>query len=72
MATRVMKLAEAARKADDRTTLFWNERGSIDCAVHAPYPGTDTWVWERWTLMTDEHRQAWTAEVGPPKCETCR
>jgi len=66
-------MAKAARKAGDPTTLFWSERGEISCASHAPYPGSDTWVWERWTAMTDNDRKAWTQQLGaPPKCETCR
>lgn len=30
--------------------VFWNERGRVVCACcHVPYPGSDTWVWERWS-----------------------
>ena len=35
--------------------VFWNERGAIVCACcHIPYPGSDTWVWERWEEITPE------------------
>jgi len=28
--------------------LYWSERGEISCLEHAPFRGTDTWVWHRW------------------------
>jgi hypothetical protein len=62
-----------ARKTDDRRILFWSERGEISCAIHAPYPGTDTWKWERWRLLTEEEAREWTRQLGhPPKCEVCQ
>lgn len=54
-------------------TLYWSERGAVACERHTPYRGSDTWVWERWTAITDADREAWMHEVGaPPKCETCK
>jgi hypothetical protein len=35
--------------------VFWSEQGSIVCAsCHIPYPGSDTWVWERREEITPE------------------
>ena len=68
-----MTAALKARETGDRSTLFWSERGEITCAIHAPYPGTDTWRWERWRLLTEEESRGWTRQLGhAPKCETCR
>ena len=73
MATRAMKAALKARETGDRSTLFWSERGEVACAAHAPYPGTDTWKWERWRQLTEEEAREWTRQLGhAPKCETCR
>jgi len=57
---------QAARRST--ASLFWNERGQIGCAKpgHMPFPGTDTWVWERWELV-----DAKTARENGLKCETC-
>ena len=73
MAGRAMAIALKARAAKDVTILFWNNRGAVCCARHAPYPGTDTWRWQRWMVMPDEAKAVWQAEVGAPaKCECCR
>ena len=50
------------------TTLFWSERGRIGCTKpgHMPFPGTDTFVWERWEPVDEK-----TARVNGLKCETC-
>jgi hypothetical protein len=35
--------------------VFWSERGEIVCACcHLPYPGSDTWIWDRWEEITPE------------------
>ena len=35
--------------------VFWSERGEIVCACcYIPYPGSDTWIWERWEEITPE------------------
>lgn len=49
-------------------TLFWNERGRIGCAKpgHMPFPGTDTFVWERWEPIDEK-----TVRENQLKCETC-
>ena len=55
-------------------TIYWNERGQIGCAIpgHAPYRGSDTWVWERWKAITPREATEFEREVGrPPSCETC-
>lgn len=56
------------------TTVFWNERGQVNCADHAPYKGSDTWNWERWQTLSATEQQAFRAETGitGPLCETCR
>lgn len=54
--------------------LYWSERGQIGCALpgHAPYRGTDTWVWERWKQITPSEAAEFVREVGRlPSCETC-
>lgn len=70
--TLAIEIALAARDRKDRETLFWSERGEVACAMHAPYPGSDTWNWERWTVMTEEHKRQWAIEVRrPAACEIC-
>ena len=62
-----------ARREGDRTTLFWSERGEVCCATHAPYPGSDTWRWERWRLLTAAETREWTRMLGCAlRCEICR
>ena len=40
--------------------VFWNEEGAIVCAsCHTPYPGSGTWVWERWEGITPETMAVW-------------
>jgi len=54
--------------------LYWSERGQIGCALpgHAPYRGTDTWVWERWRPITPREAAEFERDVGrPPACEVC-
>ena len=73
MTNKAMALSQKAREARDTSTLFWSERGEVCCALHAPYPGTDTWNWERWSPMSEEERREWTRLLGhPPKCEVCQ
>ena len=57
-----------------KPVLLWNERGQIGCtkSTHSPYPGSDTWVWERWRVITRNAAIAFEREVGrPPSCEAC-
>lgn len=62
-----------ARRSADRATLFWSEKGEVCCALHSPFPGSDSWIWERWLPMTEEERREWTRLLGhPPKCEVCQ
>ena len=73
MTSKAMEVAKQAREARDTSTLFWSERGEVCCALHAPYPGSDTWNWERWSPMTEEERREWTRLHGhPPTCEVCQ
>lgn len=56
----------------EANALYWGETGAIACGRHTPYPGSDTWSWERWQAVTPEERHAFEAEVGHPMtCETC-
>ena len=53
--------------------MYWNERGAIACPRHIPYPGSDTYVDERWQLMTAADRAEYRRTVGHlPACEACR
>jgi len=73
MPSKAMEIAKQAREAKDTSTLFWSERGEVCCALHAPYPGTDTWRWERWQLMIDAEKGEWARLLGgAPRCEICR
>lgn len=73
MASRAVAVAKRAREAGNTSILFWSERGAVCCAIHAPYPGTDTWKWERWSPMTEKERREFTRLLGhPPKCEVCQ
>lgn len=57
-----------------KPVLLWNEQGAIGCTkpTHAPHPGTDTWRWERWRMITRRQADEFEREVGrPPSCETC-
>ncbi len=57
-----------------RLELFWSERGRVGCSIpgHAPYQGTDTWVWERWKKVTPREAAQFEREVGRPiACEVC-
>jgi hypothetical protein len=73
MARQAERAALIARKNGDRKTLFWSERGEVSCAIHAPYPGTDTWWWGRWKLLTEAEAQEWSRALGrSPRCEVCK
>jgi hypothetical protein len=54
--------------------VYMSERGQIGCPLpgHAPYPGTDTWTWERWRKITPREAAEFEREIGrPPSFETC-
>ena len=52
--------------------VFWNEQGSIVCACcHIPYPGTDTWIWERWEEITPADMAEIDRQGGRVACEGC-
>ena len=52
--------------------VFWNERGSIVCACcHIPYPGSDTWIWERWEEITPADMTEIDRQGGRVACEGC-
>lgn len=67
---------EPARKefgmARDGSKVYFSERGEIACGEHAPYPGTDTFRWERWRIVTPAIAAEWARQGGGVmKCETC-
>ena len=52
--------------------LFMSERGEISCLPHAPFPGTDSWDYDRWAPITKREAQAFERDIGrAPACETC-
>ena len=54
------------------TELFWDDRGEIECAEHAPPRGSDTWWLDRWRAIKAAEAAGFQREVGrPPRCETC-
>ncbi len=46
--------------------LYWNNWGHINCSLHAPYSGSDTWLMEQWERVPVEVVQA-----KGFKCEAC-
>lgn len=68
----IMMTTTNARFGLQAHQVFWNERGSIVCACcHIPYPGSDTWVWERWEEITSETMVEIDREGGHVACEGC-
>ena len=52
--------------------LYAAEDGSICCAAHAPYPGSDTWHVYAWAPLADAERAAIERDLGRPvTCECC-
>jgi hypothetical protein len=52
--------------------LYWSEDGRIDCAEHTPYPGSDTWVKDRFMPMHFDEVIEFAATTGQqPACEIC-
>jgi CheY-like chemotaxis protein len=43
----------------DRKVLFWSRRGEIACTAHAPEPGSERWLSEKWTPIPggDSHKR---------------
>ncbi len=73
MNRQAIQTALKARHTGDRETLFWSERGAVCCAIHAPYPGSDTWNWERWSMMNEAETREWSRWLGrAPRCEVCK
>jgi hypothetical protein len=59
-------------KAKSETGLFWNEQGAVNCEKHIPYPGSDTWNWERWQAVTvSDKLEAARADISL-RCECCK
>jgi len=54
------------------TALYWSQRGEIACRQHAPFEGSDTWVWDDWREVTAYERFRWVYVAGRPmECECC-
>jgi hypothetical protein len=52
--------------------LLWDEQGQIACTAHAPYAGSDTFVYGRWRAIRSDEADGFEREVGrQPACETC-
>jgi len=57
---------------------FVTREGTIECAAHVPYPGTDTWRRDRYRRLDPAgaaaHRAALADFVGAdePLCTVCR
>jgi len=52
--------------------VFWNMCGAVVCACcHIPYPGSDTWVWERWEEITPDMMVEIDRVGGRVACEGC-
>jgi hypothetical protein len=51
--------------------LYWNRQGRVNCAAHAPFKGSDTWVNEGWQKIAPD---VLANTYWPPvlTCETCR
>ena len=55
-----------------RDTLVMSEDGRIECLEHAPFVGSDSWVWGDWQPITRAEALAFERDVGrPPACESC-
>lgn len=58
------------------SAIYWNEQGQIRCAKHAPYRGSDTWRYERWTKVPasalPQIRAQFEIPADAPLCEACR
>jgi hypothetical protein len=53
-------------------TLYMDQGGRIECLEHAPYRGSDSWVFGDWRPITPREAVAFEREVGrPTQCETC-
>ncbi len=53
------------------TGLFWGQNGEISGADHAPYEGSDTWLWMRWEPLPIEAAEAFAQRGHGARCETC-
>ena len=52
--------------------VFWAETGAVACACcHIPYPGSDSWIWDRWTEITPEVIAEIDRLGGRIACERC-
>ena len=66
-----MKTPKTVSRTVSPTGLFWGQNGEISCADHAPYKGSDTWLWMRWEALAVEDAEAFAQRGHPARCETC-
>ncbi len=66
-----MKTPKTASRTVSPTGLFWGQNGEMSCADHAPYKGSDTWIWMRWEPLAIEDAEAFAQRGNTPRCETC-
>ncbi len=66
-----MKAPKTPSRTTSPTGLFWGENGEISCADHAPYKGSDTWLWMRWEPLPIEDAKAFARRGHAARCETC-
>ena len=69
LTTKGFRAAVVAIRNDDG--LYASQRGEITCGRHTPGLGTDTWIWDRWTRLTDAHRRELRAH-GLDHCQSCQ
>lgn len=52
--------------------VFWNEWGEVACAsCPIPYPGSDTWVFDRWEEITPSVMAEIAREGQTIACHYC-
>ena len=66
-----MKATKTPSRTVSATGLFWGQNGEIACANHAPYRGSDTWLWMRWEALPNGAVEAFAQRGHGACCETC-
>ena len=66
-----MKTPKTTSRTVSATGLFWGQDGEIACADHAPYKGSDTWIWMRWEPLPNEAAESLKQGGDMARCETC-
>ncbi len=66
-----MSTPKSPSRTASPTGLFWGQNGELACADHAPYKGSDTWLWMRWEPLPIEAAEAVAGRGHGARCETC-